>query len=334
MAELNDLDKRILTEIQAGYPVVPAPYEALAERVGAAESEVYESVLGMKRDGVIRRIGAIFDSSRLGYRSTLCAIAVPPQRVDEVAELIGCYPNVTHNYLREDRYNIWFTLIAENQQRIEQILIEIAAATGIEDILDLPAIRLFKIRVDFDLTGSREGRGEAPAVVKPAEAEAIVLSDDEKALARLLQDDLPESLTPFADVAARLREQGVKATEEWVVERTAAWVDAGVIRRFGAAIKHHKTGYTANAMGVWTAPEDGIEEIGAIMASFKEVSHCYQRPSTPTWPANLYTMIHGRTRDECEDVAYRIQGATGLAEPRLLYSVKEFKKTSMRYFAE
>jgi DNA-binding Lrp family transcriptional regulator len=334
VTELTELDKRVLTEIQANFPIAPAPYAVLADRVGSTEAEALASVLGMKRNAVIRRVGAIFDSHRLGYRSTLCAIATPPERVEEVAALIGCYPNVTHNYLREDRYNIWFTLIAESQQRIEQILLEIAATTGIEDILDLPAIRLFKIRVDFDLTGSREGRGEAPAVVKPAETEAATLTDDEKALARLLQDDLPESLTPFADLAARMREQGVEATEAWVIERTGEWRDSGVIRRFGAAIKHHKTGFAANAMGVWTSPEDGIEEIGAIMASFKEVSHCYQRPSTPTWPANLYTMIHGRSREECEDVAYRIQGATGLAEPRLLYSVKEFKKTSMRYFAE
>ncbi|MBE0418484.1 MAG: Lrp/AsnC family transcriptional regulator [Coriobacteriia bacterium] len=334
MAELTDLDKRVLTEIQAHFPVAPAPYAVLAERVGATEADVHASVLTMKRDEVIRRIGAIFDSHRLGYRSTLCAIAVPRERVDEVASLIGCYPNVTHNYLREDRYNIWFTLIAESAQRIEQILIEIAAATRIEDILDLPAIRLFKIRVDFDLTGSREGRGEAPPIMKPAETEAVTLSDDEKALARLLQDDLPETLTPFADLAARLRDRGVDVTEEWVIERTAAWVENGVIRRFGAAIKHHKTGFASNAMGVWTAPEDRIEEVGAIMASFEEVSHCYERPKAPTWPANMYTMIHGRSREECEDVARRIREATGLPEPRLLYSVREFKKTSMRYFAE
>lgn len=334
MGELTDLDKRVLTEIQANFPVTPAPYGVLAERLGATEAEVHDSVLGLKSNGVIRRIGAIFDSARLGYRSTLCAIATPPERVEEVAALIACYPNVTHNYLREDRYNIWFTLIAEDEARIAEILAEIAATTGIDDILNLPAIRLFKIRVDFDLTGKRAGRTEAPPVTKPAEAEVAVLSEDEKALARLLQDDLPEALTPFADLTATLRERDVDATEGWVVERTAAWRDAGVIRRFGAAIKHHKTGYAANAMGVWNVPDERVEEVGRIMASFKEVSHCYQRPPAPTWPANMYTMIHGRSREECEDVALRIREATDIPEPRLLYSVREFKKTSMKYFAE
>ena len=103
MAELTELDKRVLTEIQAGFPITPAPYAALAEKIGGTETGVYESVLGLRESGVIRRIGAIFDSHRLGFRSTLCSIAVPDERVEEVAELINCYPNVTHNYLRRTR---------------------------------------------------------------------------------------------------------------------------------------------------------------------------------------------------------------------------------------
>ena len=293
-----------------------------------------DCVLGLRENGVIRRIGAIFDSNRLGYRSTLCAIAVPPQRVEEVAALISGYPNVTHNYQREARYNVWFTLIAPSAGRIAEILAEIADHTGIDDILDLPAIRLFKIRVDFDLTGERAVSTAPPAAVKPDEVEAVTLSRGEKELARTLQEDLPTSEHPFAEVAGELQERGVDVDEVWVLERTRAWLDAAVIRRFGAAIKHEKTGIIANAMGVWTCPEDRVEEVGPIMASFPEVSHCYQRPSVPQWPANLYTMIHGRSRDECERIAERIRAAVDLPDPRLLYSVREFKKISMRYFAE
>ncbi len=333
-AELTELDRSVLSEIQAAFPVTATPYASIGERIGASEQAVYDSVFGLKDAGVIRRIGAIFDSHRLGYHSTLCAIAVPPHQAEQIAALINCYPNVTHNYLREDRYNIWFTLIAQSRERIQEILREIAATTGISDILDLPAIRLFKIRVDFDLTGSRDARGEAPPTVKPAETPAVTLSAEEKALARFLQGDLPEGPTPFAEIADRLQGQGIDAGEAWVLERIQAWVDAGVIRRLGAAIKHHKTGFAANAMGVWDCPEERVEEVGPIMASFKEVSHCYQRPSASTWPANLYTMIHGRSREECEDVVCRIREATGLPEPRLLYSVREFKKTSMRYFGD
>lgn len=331
---LNDLDRRILSAIQGGFPIASRPYAQLAEDFDCTEADALASVAGMRTSGVIRRIGAIFDSARLGYRSTLCAIAVPPERVEEVAAVISAYPNVTHNYQREDRYNVWFTLIAPSAERISEILREIAGTTGIDDILDLPAIRLFKIKVDFDLTGEKADRTEAPPSTRPAETEAVVLTRDERALIRLLQDDLEPVERPFEAVAANLREGGVDADEAWVIERTRSWVDSRVIRRFGAAIKHHKTGFSANAMGAWVVPEDRVEEVGAIMASFREVSHCYERPTTPTWPNNLYTMIHGRTRQECVEVAERIRAATGLRAPRLLYSTREFKKISMRYFAD
>jgi len=339
---LTELDRRVLTEIQAGFPVSWAPYCDIATTLAESgyattEVDVLNSVLKMRSEGVIRRIGAMFDSHRLGYRSTLCAIAVPSERVDEVADLIGGYSNVTHNYLREDRYNIWFTLIAPSQERIDAILVEIARTAGIDDILDLPAIRLFKIRVDFDLTGERGERGEsaqAPAIVKPAETRSVALVDDEKELVRLLQEDLPTGEHPFEELHEQLEFRGVDVTREWVLDTTRHWIETGVIRRFGAAIRHHKTGFSANAMGVWDCPDERVEEVGSTMASFAEVSHCYERPKLPQWPANLYTMIHARSKDEVEDVARRIQQATGLAEPRLLYSTREFKKSSMRYFSE
>jgi DNA-binding Lrp family transcriptional regulator len=331
-ASLTDLDKRVLSVIQAGFPLEPQPYEALAADLGVAETDVVASVHSMRDQHIIRRIGAIFDSARLGYRSTLCAIAAPPARIEEVAAVISAYPNVTHNYEREDRYSVWFTVIAESPERVAEVLAEIAEKTGIDDILDLPATRLFKIRVDFDLTGERDAVAP-PMMTKPAEAVVVSLTEGERALARLLQDDLPEVEAPFAAIADAMRAQGFESDEAWVLERTRAWTDAGVIRRFGAAIKHHKTGFTSNAMGVWDCPDEAeVERVGAIMASFAEVSHCYQRPRRATWPHDLYTMIHGRSREECEQIAERIREATGLPRARLLYSVREFKKSSMRYF--
>lgn len=332
--ELTELDRQVLTAIQAGFPIVSRPFAALGEQLGASEADVLACVRRLKAEGVIRRLGAIFDSAKLGYRSTLCAIAVPEERVDEVAGIISGYPNVTHNYEREDRYNIWFTLIAPSQERITAILDQIAARTGITDILDLPAIRFYKIKVDFDFTGQRAERDVAPPVITPAEVEPVTLTEKDKALARLLQADLPLTEQPFAVLAGTLAELGFDLPEARVLERTRAWVDGRVIRRFGAALKHHRTGFTANAMGTWYCEPARMLEVGRIMASFKEVSHCYERPTAPTWPVNVYTMIHGHSRDEVAAVAERIRQATGLAAPRLLYSTREFKKSSMTYFAE
>ena len=331
---MNDSHRKVLDVIQSKLPVTERPWAAVGDQVGLTEEEVMAAVAELRDGGVIRRIGAIFDSFRLGYRTTLCAIAVPEDRVEEVAALISAYPNVTHNYLREDRYNVWFTLHAPSSERIVEILDEIAEKTGIDDILNLPATRLFKIRVDFDFTGDRAARSEAPEIIYPLEIPASELSDADKALVRTLQTNLPAGERPFIEVAEKVREAGFEVDEAWVIETANRWIDEGVIRRFGAAIKHHRTGYTHNAMGVWNVPEGRLDELGPIMASFKEVSHGYARPSYPTWPHNAYTMIHGTSKAECEDVARRIQEATGLPEPRLLYSTREFKKMSMKYFVE
>lgn len=331
---LTDLQKEILSNVQSNFPIVHRPYEEIGRRIGASEDDVYQAMIDLRDAKVIRRVGAIFDSYKLGYRSTLCAIAVPQERVEEVAALINEYPNVTHNYLRENRYNVWFTLIAPSEARIEAILGEIANQTGIDDILNLPAIRLFKIRVDFDFTGTRDGRATKQPIVKPADTVALTFDGTEKALVRLLQADLPAGLTPFETIATELAAHGFHVDERWVLQRTSYWIEQKAVRRFGAALKHHKTGFTYNAMGVWSVPDERIDEVGPIMASFKEVSHCYERPTYPTWPSNTYTMIHGTSKEACEDVAHRIQQETGVAEPFLLYSTREFKKVSMKYFME
>ncbi len=148
---LDDLDKAILNEIQSHFPIVPRPYAEMGRRVGVPEAEVLKRVQAMVDAGVIRRIGANFTSRKLGYTSTLCAAAVPPEQVDRFAETVNRYPGVTHNYLRRHHFNVWFTLIAESPEKLTQILEEISRISGVPEILSLPAQEIFKIKVDFPL---------------------------------------------------------------------------------------------------------------------------------------------------------------------------------------
>jgi DNA-binding Lrp family transcriptional regulator len=145
---LDDLDRAILNEIQSHFPIVPRPYEEVGRRVGAPEAEVIRRVRAMVAADVIRRIGANFTSRKLGYTSTLCAAQVPAEKLEQFVAAVNRYPGVTHNYLRRHRYNVWFTLIAESEARLEQILQEISRASGVE-VLSLPAQEVFKIKVDF-----------------------------------------------------------------------------------------------------------------------------------------------------------------------------------------
>jgi Transcriptional regulators len=139
----------LLNSIQDSFPLEPRPYLAIAKKLNMTEEEVIKSIKKLKDSGDIRRIGGVFNSKKLGFSSTLCAIKVPKERIEEVAELINSYEGVTHNYLRNHSYNMWFTVIAFSEEEIKRFINEIKYRTGIVDILYLPSRRMFKIKVDF-----------------------------------------------------------------------------------------------------------------------------------------------------------------------------------------
>lgn len=153
------------------------------------------------------------------------------------------------------------------------------------------------------------------------------MTKTEKAICAAIQDDIPLEPKPFEMLAKKI---GI--SEEEFIKKANEFLKKGYIRRFGAAIRHRKAGITANGMGVWIVPDADRERVGKIMASFKEVSHCYERPSFEGWPYNLFTMIHGRTKEDCYEVAKKISEATGIKNYKLLFSSQEFKKESMVYF--
>ncbi|SHJ67154.1 siroheme decarboxylase subunit beta [Desulfofundulus thermosubterraneus] len=157
-----------------------------------------------------------------------------------------------------------------------------------------------------------------------------MLSQLDKEIIRALQEGLPLVSRPFLALAEKL---GI--SEEELLVKVRDFVEQGIIRRFGAAVRHQDLGYVSNAMVVWQVPEERIEEVGRLMASFDEVSHCYQRPARlPDWPYNLFTVVHGQTREECREIAARLSRASGVANYRLLFSIAELKKSSMKYFVE
>lgn len=156
-----------------------------------------------------------------------------------------------------------------------------------------------------------------------------MLSPKEIEIVRLLQGDIPLTERPFADMADQLN-----MTEAQLLEKIQKLQEWGIIRRFGAILRHRQAGMQANAMVVWIIPEAEVERVGKQLAAFAAVTHCYQRPTASDWPYNLYTMVHARTRTECAALVQELAAVADQAEHRLLYGLEEFKKTSMRYFAE
>jgi DNA-binding Lrp family transcriptional regulator len=148
---MDETDRTIINEIQSDFPIHPSPYHELGKRLNLSGEEVLERVKALKREGIIRRVGGNFHSNKLNYTSTLCAARVPEEKIDHFVSMVNRYPGVTHNYLRNYDYNVWFTFIAQDMPHIEQALEEIREATGVHEICNLPAVKMFKIRVDFEV---------------------------------------------------------------------------------------------------------------------------------------------------------------------------------------
>ena len=323
-AVLSALDRAILDLIQTEFPLVADPYAEIAARVGGTRDEIYGATASLRATGVIRRIGGTFSAQAMGYSSVLVAARVATDCLEDVAAAASAYPEVTHNYERPGHYNLWFTTIAETRARLDEILATLRGQRGVEALYGLPAMRTFKIRVDF----SFDTRADRPTVPVPAqEVRPVPLEALDRQLIARLCGDLDASPTPFRQLAT---DTGL--AEPALLDRLAGYRASGVMRRFGAILRHQHAGMRANGMSVWAIPPADVERAGAILSAQPEITHCYERPLFPDWPYNIYAMSHGPHERACQEVAARAAQQTGLTAYTILFSQREFKKTSMVYW--
>ena len=330
--DVTDLDAELLNAVQWSFPLDATPYATLADRLGTTEEGILTELRAAKDAGVLRQLSAIFDTRALGYSSALVAAKVDPDRVDEAAAVINAHPGVSHNYKRNHAYNLWYTLAVPPGEDFAEHLDVLHRDSGATVTRPLPTLQLYKIGVKLDMTGTTavDAKAEVLEHEKPErrpDMEAPVLTPLEVAAIRIAQEDLPLTSHPFADLAAR-----IDTTEDELLAMLRSFADRKLMRRFAAVMNHRTAGFKANAMGVWAVPEDELGEIGPQMAGFAAVSHCYRRPTYDDWPYTVFTMVHGRTGKDCEAVIAAISSETGVDEYALLWSIKEYKKTRVRYF--
>jgi DNA-binding Lrp family transcriptional regulator len=328
---VDDLDNELLNILQMNLPLSPTPFKEIGEQLGLSESEVIARVGTLKRGRILRQVSAIFDTRKIGYRSSLVAMRAAPERIHEVARIINEHPGVSHNYERNHPFNLWFTVAVPPPSTVEEHVDALHRKSGAEATRVLQTLRLFKIGVKLDMTGKSDITARDPGAVRadPTWNVGHALSPLDVQLVRELQQDILLEPRPFAPAAARLR-----MTEDDLLGHARRMMADGVMRRFAAVLYHRRAGFKANAMGVWRAPEDRVEELGFQMASFAAVSHCYQRPVYPDWPYNIFTMVHGHTPDECERILAAISEATGLTDYVSLYSTREYKKVRVVYYTD
>lgn len=328
--ELDNVDKELLNLIQVDFPLESRPFQFLGDKLGVSEDDVIARLAALKSDRIIRQISMIFDTRALGYKSSLIASRAPEGSVDEVAGVISAHPGVSHNYRRNHEFNIWWTIAVPPESSLEDHVKAVHDLAGAESTRIMQTIKMFKIGVDLDMTGKRpmDAKTTLPAYTAPRAGRGP-LEQLEIAALRELQEDIALESAPYAAMAARI---GVD--ESAILDMAHAFIADGLARRFAAVMHHRQAGFVANAMSVWQVPEDRIEDVGYQMAGFAAVSHCYQRPTYPDWPYNLFGMLHARTKDECEIAARAIEEQTGISERRMLYSTKEYKKVRVRYYTD
>ena len=328
---LDDTDKQLLNLMQGRFPLVERPFAAVAEAAGLPEPEVLQRVERLLDKRIIREITPIFDTRALGYQSMLVAAKVDPAYPHRAAQVINAHPGVTHNYLRNHEFNLWFTIAVEPDSRLglQGTLDVMAERTGAESIRQLPTIKLFKIRMDLEMEKGTDALAAAGEAAEPLELDPIVVTDEDIATIRATQGPMAVQPAAYAPAAERL---GV--TEEELLRRLRTLQERGGVRRVAAILYHRRAGFSANGMGVWAVPEDEILETGKRMAAFRGISHCYQRPTYADWPYSVFTMAHGRSKEECDAILDSIADQTGIGERATLYSSTEYKKVRMLYFTE
>ena len=328
---LDALDRKLLNLLQGSFPLEPRPFARVAELAGVEEGVVLERTRRLLDERIIRQLTPIFDTRVLGYRSMLVAARVDPEHPWRAARIVNSHPGVSHNYLRNHDFNMWFTIAVEPGSRLglDGTLEVLQKLTGAESVRELPTIRLFKIRMDLEMEGGTEALASAGVAEDFEEPEAIELSELDMAVIRTLQGDLPVTPEPYAPAAAEL---GIG--QERLLEHLESMKERRALRRVAAILFHRRAGFSANGMGVWDVPDERILELGPRMAAFRGISHCYQRPTYADWPYSVFTMAHGRSKEECDAILDSIAESTGIENRSTLYSSTEFKKVRLLYFTD
>jgi siroheme decarboxylase len=330
---LDESDKRLMNLLQSSFPLDPEPFAAIA-----AEAELdLADVLGRTRrlldERIIREITPIFDTRALGYESMLVAAKVDAEHPQRAAAAVNAHPGVSHNYLRTHEFNLWFTIAVppDSELGMDGTLAALMRETGAESMRQLPTLTLFKINMNLEMEGGTEELASAVEAAPPRELERQPYDEEDVATIRAMQGPMEAVERPYDAAASEL---GI-ATDD-LLERLRTMVDHKLLRRVAAILYHRRAGFSANGMGVWKVPEEEILETGRRMAAFRGISHCYQRPTYADWPYSVFTMAHGRSKQECDAILDSIAVECGMGpdDRATLYSSTEYKKIRLHYFTD
>lgn len=319
-----DTSLRLLNDWQRGFPLCHDPFGILADATGQSRAAVLDTLRQAQADGHISRIGGVFAHDS-GGDAMLVAMAVPVDRIDEVATTVSAHPGVNHNYLREHHYNLWFVMTGTDRAAVDNGVTDLEWVTGLR-ALRLRMVRPYRIDLGFDLRGNTATQ---PMRALPRRSALAPLTPSLWPLAQRVEAGLPLVEYPYAAWAEELG-----WSENEVIESIDHWLAEGRLKRFGVVVRHHELGFTANAMTVFDVPDARVDAVGAVLAAQVGVTLAYRRERAEGWPYNLYAMVHGTHRQAVMAVIERITMAVGLDgyPSEVLFSIRRFKQTGGRRF--
>jgi DNA-binding Lrp family transcriptional regulator len=323
METLAEQDRdRLIRAVQAAVPLVERPFAQLADELELSETDVIDELGSLQAEGILREISAVLEGSALQHDSALVAGRVEEELLDRVVEVVNAHPTVTHNYLRNHDFNLWFTIAVPPGMSLDRTLELLAEEAGVQAFRPLRRTHTFKIGVNFD----PKTMMNRTAATHATSVEPLDPSARERAMLRAMQTPLEIGERPFDALAD-------------VAETTAAQLLAfarshlgGVIRRYVGTLRHRKLGVRENGMVVWRVSDDRVEDVGTRLARAPEVSHCYAREVIEGFPYNVYSMVHGASREACHELAEQLSKQAGQDDYAVLFSEREFKKTRLRYY--
>jgi siroheme decarboxylase len=317
--------------LQSNFPLTPAPWGEIAARCDLPVDDAMTRTQRLLDGRIIREITPIFDTRALGYESMLVAAKVDPEHPQRAAKIVNSHPGVSHNYLRTHDFNLWFTIATppDSELGLQGTLGVLQQLTGAESIRQLPTLVLFKINMNLEMEGDTGELVKHVDAAPPRELEMQPYDDFDVAVIKALQGPMTVTERPYDEAAT-----AVGVAPDKFIEHLEAMRERKLLRRVAAILFHRRAGFAANGMGVWRVAEDEILAVGGRMAAVRGISHCYQRPTYPDWPYSVFTMAHGRSKDECDAILDSIADMTGLHgdDRATLYSSTEYKKIRLHYF--
>ena len=323
MQELDPRDRDLLNTLQADVPLAATPFAIIGQMIDMSEKEVIKRTDRLRKEGHLRQISAAFDPRAFGYRSSLVAARVNEERLESAAGIISSHPGVYRNYRRNHAFNLWFTIAVPPTSRLglERTVEILGKEAECEVVRLLPALRSFRgASSEPPESGSDESNGSDSVAEAPSGREIEII--------KLLQTELPLHPRPF-DVLAR--NAGMSGEE--LIEAGQEFARKQQMKRYGAVLQLRRSNFSASVMGVWKVDGEQVDRVASIMTAHKAVSQCYLRPTYPDWPFNLFTIVHGRSVDECESVLAELSDQTGVLDMQALFPVREFKRSRVPLFS-